>query len=199
MIHRPCLSPRTLLLLLSIQASISGFHLALADSPRALPAGQLPNDVRLQPPKDLDGYFPFTPTRSPEEWEKRAQRVRRQMLVSLGLWPMPTRTPLNPVIHGKIDRGNYTVEKVYFESLPGFYVTGNLYRPKDKAGKLPGVLCPHGHWDQGRFTDSGIEGLRKELVHGAERFEEGGRSPLQARCAQLARMGCLVFHYDMIG
>lgn len=170
-----------------------------ADVPRALPPGQLPKDVRLEALKDLDGYFPFTPCKTPEEWVKRADRLRRQILVSQGLWPMPGRTPLNPVIHGRIERGDYTVEKVYFESLPGFYVTGNLYRPKGKTGKLPGVLCPHGHWDQGRFMDQGRENVRKEIVQGAERFEEGGRSALQARCVQLARMGCVVFHYDMIG
>lgn len=170
-----------------------------AAGPRALPEGKLPNDARLQPLKDLDGYFPFTPPASADAWAKRAERVRRQILVSQGLWPMPARTPLNPVVHGKIERDDYTVEKVYFESLPGFYVTGNLYRPKGKGGKLPGVLCPHGHWSEGRFTDAGEQGVRQEIVQGAERFEEGGRSPLQARCVQLARMGCVVFHYDMIG
>jgi dienelactone hydrolase len=187
-----CLTFASLIVALSI-----GF--ARAEAPRALPPGQLPNDIRLQPPKDLDGYFPFTPAKSPGEWTKRAERVRRQILVSLGLWPMPTKTPLNPVIHGKIERDDYTVEKVYFESVPGFYVTGNLYRPKNRSGKFPGVLCPHGHWNDGRFTDAGTDGVRKEIAQGAERFEEGGRSVLQARCVQLARMGCVVFHYDMIG
>src|SRR5213593_3428888 len=76
-----------------------------AQAPRVLPEGTLPNDVRLQPLKDLDGYFPFTPPASKEEWEKRAERVRRQILVSEGLWPMPTKTPLNAVIHGRSDRG----------------------------------------------------------------------------------------------
>jgi len=170
-----------------------------ADGPRVLPAGQLPKDARLQPLKDLDGYFPFTPPSSPGEWEQRAQQVRRQMLVSLGLWPLPTRTPLTPVIHGKIDREDYSVEKVFFESVPGFFVTGNFYRPKGRTGKLPGVLCPHGHWNNGRFYDQGEEGVKREIVQGAERFENGGRSPLQARCVQLARMGCVVFHYDMLG
>jgi dienelactone hydrolase len=91
------------------------------------------------------------------------------------------------------------VEKVFFESVPGFFVTGNLYRPKGRTGRLPAVLCPHGHWPQGRFMDAGVESVRKQIVTGAERFEEGGRSPLQARCVGLARMGCVVFHYDMIG
>jgi dienelactone hydrolase len=170
-----------------------------AAGPRVLPAGQLPADARLAPLKDLDGYFPFTPSPTREAWEKRAERVRRQMLVALGLWPLPTRAPLNPVIHGRLDRGDYTVEKVFFESLPGFFVTGNLYRPKDKPGPRPAVLCPHGHWSNGRFTDTGAEPIRRELVQGEERFEDSGRSPLQARCVQLARMGCVVFHWDMLG
>ena len=50
---------------------------------------------------------------------------------------MPEKTPLNAVIHGKIERDGYTVEKVFFASHPGHYVTGNLYRPTGKTGKLP--------------------------------------------------------------
>jgi dienelactone hydrolase len=112
---------------------------------------------------------------------------------------MPKRTPLNAVIHGKLDCGDHTVEKVYFESMPGFFVTGSLYRPKGKEGRMPGVLSAHGHWSDGRFHDAGLKAVRREIAIGAERFEEGGRSPLQARCVQLARMGCVVFHYDMMG
>lgn len=170
-----------------------------ADAPRALPKDQLPNDRRLAPPKDLDGYFPFTPSPNKAAWEQRAEKVRQQLRVALGLWPMPTKTPLNAVIHSKMDRGDYTVEKVFFESMPGFYVTGNLYRPAKSVGKSPGILAPHGHWTDGRFYDTGVNAVRREIVNGAERFQEGGQSPLQSRCMQLARMGCVVFHYDMIG
>ena len=178
----------------------------LVAAPRILPAGKLPADARLAPPKDLDGFFPFQPPATPEQWRERAAFVRRQLLVSLGLWPMPQPTPLNAVIHGKITRDDYSVERVYFASFPGFFVTGNLYRPVGKSDrrtsdqeKLPGVLCPHGHWPNGRFYDMGLEAVRREIADGAERFEEGGRSVLQARCVTLARMGCVVFHYDMIG
>ncbi|MSU24503.1 MAG: acetylxylan esterase [Opitutus sp.] len=169
-----------------------------AAAPRVLEPGQLPADSRLGPLKDLNGSFPWTPSSSKAAWEKRAEALRRQVLVSQGLWPMPTKTPMNAVIHGKIDRGDYTVEKVYFESFPGFFVTGNLYRPKGKTGKLPGVLSPHGHWADGRFHDN-ERGIKQELVSGAERFAESGRSHLQARQVQLARMGCVAFHYDMVG
>lgn len=170
-----------------------------AEAPRALPPGQLPNDVRLQPLKDLDGYFPFHPPATREEWDKRSEYVRRRLQVSLGLWPMPEKTPLNPVIHGKLDRGDYTVEKVHFESVPGFFVTGNLYRPKNATGKIPGVLFAHGHWNNGRFYDAGEEGVKQEIIQGAERFGEGGRSLLQSLCVGMVRAGCVVFQYDMLG
>ena len=170
-----------------------------AAAPRALPTGQVPQDRRLGPLKDLHGYFPFTPSASKEAWSSRAEEVRRRILVATGLWPMPTKTPAGAVVHGKVDRDDYTVERVYFESYPGHFVTGSLYRPKGKSGKLPGVLCPHGHWANGRFYDAGVEAVRKQIVEGAERFETGGRFPIQARCVQLARMGCVVFHYDMAG
>lgn len=174
-------------------------NLAVAAAPRALPDGKLPSDIRLQPPKDLDGYFPFTPPQSREAWEVRAERVRRQIQVSQGLWPMPEKTPLNAVVHGLTDMGDYTVEKVFFESFPGFYVTGSLFKPKTINGTVPVVLFPHGHWADGRFHDKGKPAIRRELVQGAERFEDSGRNHLQSLAVQVARMGCICFHYDMIG
>jgi len=171
----------------------------VAQPPRALPEGKSLEDARLGELRSLNSYFPFVPYESAQQWAERKQQLRRNLLVSQGLWPMPTRTAAHPVIHGLVDRDDYTVERVYFESFPGFYVTGSLYRPKGKSGKLPGVLCPHGHWANGRFYDTGEQKVKEEIAAGAERFEEGGRSPLQARCVHLARMGCVVFHYDMIG
>ena len=136
---------KTHLLLLPVLA----FTAFAADAPRVLPVGSLPDDVRLKPLKDLDGYFPWSPSSSEAEWRIRAEQVRAQLRVALGIFPEPTRTPLNPVIHGKIVRDGFTVERVYFEAMPGFFVTGSLFRP-DKPGKFPGVLCPHGHWNDGR-------------------------------------------------
>src|SRR3954471_20360733 len=169
-----------------------------AKSPRALPPGQLPNDARLQPPKDLNGYFPFTVPTSKEAWQTRAEKVRRQILVAEGLWPMPTKTPLNAVIHGRVDRAEYTIDKVYFESAPGFFVTGNLYRPKSAKGRVPGVLFAHGHWRDARISLDKPDTVRKEIATGAERFEQGGRSIFQSMCVQLARMGCVVWQWDML-
>src|SRR6476659_4922943 len=73
-------------------------------------------------PSAFAATFPDRPA-----WESRAQFLRQQVLVSQGLWPMPEKLPLHAVIHGTIDHDEYTVEKVFFASLPGHYVTGNLY------------------------------------------------------------------------
>ncbi len=168
-------------------------------APRVLPEGEKPTDRRLGELRSLNDDFPFTPPENAEQWQSRAAAVRRRLLVATGLWPMPSATPAAAVVHGKVERDGYTVEKVYLESFPGHYVTGNLYRPAECDGELPAVLSPHGHWPDGRFHDHGEKAVRQMIVEGAERFEVGGRHPLQARCVQLARMGCIVFHYDMVG
>jgi hypothetical protein len=155
-------------------------------------------DIRLQPLKDLNGYFPFNPPKSLREWEQRREYVRRQILVAAGLWPMPTKTPLKAVIHGRIDCGEYTVEKVYFESAPGFLVTGNLYRPKTIQGKVPAVMFAHGHRENARLYLTPEETLRKSIADGAERFERAGRSTYQSQSRQLALMGCVVWQWDML-
>lgn len=161
---------------------------------------RLPNDIRLTKLCDLDHPVGFNPQyKSREEWEMRKKALREQLLVALNLWPMPPRGPLDPVIHGKIDRDDYTIEKVYFASLPGHYVSGNLYRPKGKEGKLPGILMPHGHHANGRFNEAGEAEIAQALKSGAEQTRESAKYPLQARCAMLARLGCVVFHYDMVG
>jgi len=184
--------------LLALAALATG---ALAGGPRVVPEGELPKDKRLEPPRTLeDKYHPWTPPTTRAAWERLAPRLRERMLVGMGLWPMPKVVPLNPVIHGKIDRDDYTIEKVYFTSHPGFYVTGNLYRPKNVQGKLPGVLCPHGHWQNGRFYELSEEKAQAEQIDkGAEKRMSGARYPLQARMVHLARLGCVVFHYDMVG
>ena len=162
----------------------------------ALPA--FAEDIRLAPPKDLNGDFPFTPPASVDVWNERKEEVRRQILVSQGLWPMPTKTPLNAVIHGKIEREGYTIEKVYFESAPGMFVTGNLYRPANPKGKVPAVLFAHGHWKDARLALNEPAKVRAEIAIGAERFEKGGQSIFQSLCVQLARMGCVVWQWDML-
>jgi hypothetical protein len=169
----------------------------------AVVAAQMVNrplaDRRLDAPRSLQGTFLFTPPDSPDTWAARARFVRRQVQVAEGLWPMPEATPLNAVVHGRVARDGYTVDRVFFESLPGHFVTGSLYRPTGRMGKLPAVLLPHGHWAGGRFNEASVEDVRKAIVSGAERFEVGGRYPLQAAAVQLARMGVVSFLFDLEG
>ena len=166
------------------------------DAARVLAEGVQLEDARLNPPKDLNGYFPFIVPNTVEEWEQRSAALKQRILVATGLWPLPEKTPLNAVVHGRVERDGFTVERVYFESLPGLFVTGSLFRPVGE-GPFPGVLCPHGHG--GRLQDAGEEKIRWQIVRGEERFEASGRFPKIARCAQLARMGCVTFMHDMMG
>lgn len=154
-----------------------------------------------RPMRDLNGYFPFQPVTDAKEWKGRYDDIQKRVLLASGLWPMPEKAPLNAVIHGRVEREDYTIDRVFFESLPGHFVTGNLYLPKNRKGKIPAILCPHGHWPDGRFMDLGVGSVAtlKEISTGAEERESAARSPLQARCVHLARMGCAVFHFDMLG
>jgi dienelactone hydrolase len=191
--------PACLLTLLAVLVALPPL-MADQDPTRVLPAEEKPKDRRLDPPRTLNNKdFFLSPPASRQEWEARRKAVREQVLVATGLWPLPPKTPLNPVIHGKIDRDGYTIEKVFFASHPGHYVSGNLYRPRGKTGRLPAVLSPHGHWKNGRFFEADEKTAEEQMKKGAEKTLESARYPLQARCAQLARMGCVVFHYDMVG
>src|SRR5688572_11433321 len=123
----------------------------------------------------------FAPPRFTDavQWKKRAEYLRAHILATAGLLPMPERTPLAPEIFGKVAKNDYTVEKVYFQSLPGFLVTGNLYRPIGQ-GPFPAVLAPHGHWAYGRLENTALNSV-------------------PGRAINLARQGFVVFTYDMIG
>ena len=159
----------------------------------------VPADVRFNELKDYNGYFPFAPPANSEAWHARSEQVRRRVLVSQGLWPLPTKTPLNAVVHSPVERDGYTVHRVYFESLPGHFVCGSLYKPKGFDGPRPVILSAHGHWADARFHDAGEAQVAKQIAVGAEKYQRSGRNFLQAQCVQLARLGCVVFQYDMEG
>ncbi|MFB9296259.1 acetylxylan esterase [Persicitalea jodogahamensis] len=79
------------------------------------------------------------------DWQKRQLLVQKKVTAALG--PFPPKTPLNPVVTGRIERDDFTVEKLYFESQPGYYVTGALFIPKNRPGKLPAIVYTCGHTD----------------------------------------------------
>jgi dienelactone hydrolase len=111
-------------------------------------------------------------------WERRAALVRRGLREGMELPEYPRFAPLRPLRHSRRELDGYSVEAVAFESLPGFFVTGNLYRPLDLKGRTAAVLCPHGH-----------------VARQDARFVE----QTQQRCATMARLGAVVFVYDMLG
>ncbi len=151
------------------------FSLALAAL--AAPPAQ---DRRNTETPHTDTHFamPDYPTR--EAWESRARALRRQILFAAGLDPMPARTPLRPQIFGRLERQGYSIEKVLLETMPGYYLGGNLFRPLGKTGKLPAVLSPHGHWLYGRVEHQPLGSVPTRAIH-------------------LARQGYVVFTYDMVG
>ncbi len=151
-----------------IVAGMLAASVAVAQPPAAQSPYRTLND-RFAPPK-------FTDAR---EWNTRAAYLREHVLASSGLLPLPEKTPLRPSIFAEIRKSDYSVSKVYFESLPGFFVTGNLYRPLGN-GPYPAVLSPHGHWAYGRFENT-------DLNSGP------------GRAINLARQGFVVFTYDMVG
>jgi dienelactone hydrolase len=117
-----------------------------------------------------------------QTWEKRKAELRKCFLEQLGLTPMPRKTPLNPVYTEKRKFEGYTVENVGIETIPGFYLCGSLYQPAKGKGPFPAVLSPHGH-----FTSSDMNQVGRY------------RPDQQYRCAMLARMGAVVFSYEMFG
>lgn len=129
---------------------------------------------------NTDTHFAAPVFRSLQEWESRAAHLRRQILFAAGLVPMPVKHPLNPQFFGSIERPGYTVENVLLETMPGYYLGGNLYRPRGKTGKLPAVISPHGHWPYGRLENS-------------------ANTSIPGRCINLARQGYIVFSHDMVG
>src|SRR6266487_77803 len=162
--------------------STLGFTIWVFAARSAHAAESLPaTDQRAGKIKDLNTPREFPAIHSRSEWESRAKEIREQILVSCGLWPLPEKTPLNAKIFGRIEREGYSVENVYFQTYPGFYLTGNLYRPRGKGnGPFPAVLNPCGHWPNGRLADT-----------------NNGSVP--ARCINFAKQGMIAFSYDMVG
>jgi hypothetical protein len=117
-------------------------------------------------------------------WDAYARHVRERIQEGAGLSPWPRRTPLGAILRERRTHDGYTVENVAFESVPGYLVTGNLYRPLDGPAPHAAVLATHGH---------------SRRIEKPEDYDAHARfSPaMQLRCANLARMGAVVLSLDM--
>jgi hypothetical protein len=153
-------------------------HLVLATAAVAILAGS-GLTAQKKAYRGVNDTYPAPQFTSRAAWNIRAAHIKELVLASAGLLPMPERTPLRAQVFGELKRADYIVSKVYFESLPGFFVAGNLYRPIGD-GPFPAILSPHGHWAYGRLENSAV-------------------ASVPGRAINLARQGFVVFTYDMVG
>ncbi|MCA9059448.1 MAG: hypothetical protein KDA85_13165 [Planctomycetaceae bacterium] len=146
--------PRKLLSLLPRIVQALLFFFATGTAPHVMaqnPAWTLANNP------ELEAYFAEQTAaieqensllnyRSLQEWEAARPRLREQLFEMLGLYPLPDRTELHATVTGTVTQDDVVVEKLHFQSMPGLYVTANLYRPVRQDGPLPAVLyvCGHG-------------------------------------------------------
>src|SRR5580704_14892905 len=145
--------------------------------------GQIPTqDSRNTNIPNTDTHFTARTFKTLAEWEARKQELRTQILSAAGLLPLFPKNDLNPQIFGRIENRDCIIEKVLLETLPGYYLAGNLYRPLKPApaGGFPAIVSPHGHWNYGRLENTDI-------------------ASVPARAINLARQGYVVFSYDMVG
>ena len=109
-----------------------------------------------------------------DDWRNRRGAIRKQLLKAWGGFPEKP-CPLNPKRLGELQRDGYRIEKVVFQTMPDVWMTANAYVP-DRPGKLPAVLCVHGHW-RGAKQDPNVA----------------------ARCHGLAKLGFFVLAVDAFG
>ncbi len=119
--------------------------------------------------RQLAALFP-----SLDEWELRRTDLKTHLQESLNLSPWPEKSPLNPIYTPRRMHGDYTTENVALETLPGLFLSGTLYRPASGETPFPAILLAQGHFIHQRYGEES-----------------------QILAATLARMGAVVFSYDM--
>ncbi|MBD3287306.1 xylan esterase [candidate division KSB1 bacterium] len=108
------------------------------------------------------------------DWQKRQQHVRKILQEIVG--PFPEKTPLNPRIMGVVQKDGYHFEKIIFESMPNYYVTGCLFIPDGITDKRPAILYAIGH---------SMESFRRPYY--------------QTLLLKLVKQGFIVFTFDPMG
>jgi dienelactone hydrolase len=162
-------------------------------------AGEAKVDHRLGAFKTLNDTFPFAVPKTLAEWKARAAELKLQLRVALGLVPEPKRMTMNPIVTGRIERPGFTVDRVAFQAFPGHSVTGNLYRPAKATTPSPAVIFAHGHWANGRLHEEAEAAAKKMVERGEEADLTQARFFMQAIPQTLAKLGFVVWQFDMVG
>ncbi len=147
----------------------------------------------MDKPRDLDTFHLFQKPERKQEWESRAEALRLRIHLACGLLPGRRKCDLNPIVTAKFESDGVQIENVAIQTLDGFWLCGNVYRPLS-GGPFPAIANPHGHWTEGRRT------READVPRNApgERLA-AGKADLVQLAVSLARQGFLVFAYDMVG
>lgn len=137
-------------------------------------------DWRLAPDRHTNARLPMKHFSSREEIEARREELRFSLRMAAGLYPWPEKTPLNVRMETVGEYEGYTIKKVMYESVPGFWSTCNMYLPRPLTGKAPAILYCMGHFEEQRL-------VREE------------RLDVPQQLANFARMGFISLVPDMIG
>lgn len=109
-----------------------------------------------------------------KDWETRKANLKSCIISAIGLDKAPAMPKKKPLLTKIRKYGNYTVENIGLEIIPGVFATGSIYKPYPLKGKVPVVITPNGHFGDGRY-----------------------RKDEQLRCAILAKMGAVVVSFDL--
>ena len=163
-----------LVALLSSVSAVRAQDLVVFPNPADAPQAQLTSYLNAIGKKELAARSAeIAGLKTRADAERRQQVVREKLLRLIGGLPT-VHGPLHTRTAGVLKHDDYRIEKIIYESQPGFYVPANVYVPAQGSGPFPAVLMPVGHYDGGK------EGERLVAVG-------------------LARKGFVALEYDPIG
>lgn len=135
--------------LLLLCFGVGNFGQEYGKADRESPGDEMIQEYLRVEAEKLEGEF-LAGIKSRADWERERPRLMGEYFHMLGLSPLPEKTELKATITRTLDRGDYFVDMLHYQSRPGLYVTANLYRPAKVEGKLPAVLYVCGHSGRGR-------------------------------------------------
>jgi dienelactone hydrolase len=128
----------------------------------------------------------FEQIKTLEDWQRERVIAKQQLQEMLGLSPMPEKTDLKANITGRVEHEQFFVENLHYQSMPGLYVTANLYVPKNLTKKVPAILYVCGH---GQVKTNGVSfGNKTAYQHHGEWFARNGYVCLTIDTIQLGEL-----------